>query len=72
MKMKDFFDFNSKQSMTNVLASLIDLEYFVEGESTRLNLIKGKYKGIIFPTTLMQKEGKKWTDILNTGYPNHF
>ena len=36
------------------------------------NLIQSKYEGIQFPVVFQQVSGKKFTDILNTGWPSFY
>ena len=69
-ELSDFFDFDSKYLSTTVLASAIGLKRDENGLNEHWNLVKGIYKGINFPVTFKQDEGKNLTDILNTGWPS--
>ena len=64
MEQEVFFDFCSKLSSSTVLAPPIELQI------DDLKLIRGDYRGINFPVIFKQKEGKKFCDILDTGYPS--
>jgi hypothetical protein len=66
MEMKDFFDLSNKGFSSTFLATTVELDI---DES---KLILGKYKGIEFPVIFKQINGKKMTDILETGYPSLF
>lgn len=61
-----FFEFGSKLVLANFHASPIDLkiEY--------IDLIKGNYSNFDFPIIFKQTNGKKLTDILDTGFPGLF
>jgi hypothetical protein len=68
--MQAFFDFNSKNVGSTFQASPIELRN--KGKIIYNSLIFGKYKGINFPVIFKQTEGKKPTDILDTGYTSLF
>src|SRR5262245_57966928 len=74
METNIFFDFASKLVSSNVQvqAQTIDLE--VDENAVSLSdhskLIKGQYDGIDFPVIFKQKYGKKFNDILDTGWPS--
>lgn len=74
MDTPDFFDFHSKFLSSTVTAYSIGLKtvldpsgkILLESDDDKLTL--GDYKGIDFPVVFKQEKGKKWDDILNTGY----
>lgn len=70
--MKDFFDFGSKLVSSTVQAHPIGLKDDENGKGSHLKLIKGDYKGIVFPVIFKQEYGKKLTDILDTGHASLF
>ncbi len=67
--MKDFFNFGSRLVSSTVQAHAIGLKTGENGVDDHWNLVKGIYKGISFPITFKQDYGKKFTDILDTGWP---
>lgn len=62
MEQNNFFKFSSKLVSSTVQASPIELNI----ENSKL--IKGDYLGIDFPVIFKQEDGKKFCDILDTGY----
>jgi hypothetical protein len=71
-KMKDFFEFGSKLVLSNVQAIPVGLKSDENNLSDHWKLIKGQYGGINFPVIFKQKHGKKFNDILDTGWINLF
>ncbi len=69
MEMNDFYDFSSKMVSSTVHAHAIGLKTDEKGINDEWNLVKGKYQGIEFPVIFRQTYGKKFTDILGTGWP---
>lgn len=70
MKKNKFYSFDSKLIGSNVMA-VPDLPKFppTEERASR-RLIKGEYGTIEFPIVFEHKEGKNFTDILDTGFPS--
>jgi hypothetical protein len=71
MDIKDFFDFSSKYVSSTFQAAAIGLRIDKDVDE-HWNLIKGEYTGINFPVIFKQEEGKKLTDILDTGWAGFF
>lgn len=67
---QNFFEFSSKLISSTLQAHPIGLKKDINGIDEEWNLIKGKYKDIVFPVVFKQVYGKKYTDILDTGWPN--
>ena len=65
--MESFYEFDSKLVLSTVHASPQSLKN--EGNE-ELELIRGNYQNINFPIIFKQTDGKKFTDILDTGFPN--
>lgn len=61
--MQVFFDFSSKFALNDFHASPINFNL-----DNKTKLITGDYIGIDFPVTFKQYEGKKLTDVLDTGF----
>lgn len=72
MGIETFFDFASRSLSSALQAHAIGLKTGVNGKDEHWNLIKGIYQGIDFPVIFRQDEGKKLTDILDTGWPNFY
>ena len=68
MEDNEFFYFSSKMFSVYVTATPRNLKEGKENDNI-LDLAKGKYEGIDFPIIFKQKYGKKWTDILDIGWP---
>lgn len=74
MDIDEFFDFSSNFSASTVRAYAIDLMDILDSsgdillESDHNKLIMGDYKGISFPVVFKQEKGRKWDDILTTGW----
>jgi hypothetical protein len=75
MEMKDFYYFGSQYLSSSLRVKSIG----IDEEDGRLarhadhdNLIQSKYEGIQFPVAFQQVSGKKFTDILNTGWPSFY
>ncbi|HRD54959.1 MAG TPA: hypothetical protein PLC42_01035, partial [Parachlamydiaceae bacterium] len=60
-----FFEFSSKYVSSTFMACYDD-------KINELNLIKGDYIDVNFPIIFKHEEGKKLTDILDTGYVGLF
>ena len=56
--------------MSTIQAHSEKLEIGKNGINDHWNLIKGKYEGINFPVAFKQEYGKKFADILGTGWPS--
>lgn len=69
MEMKDFFYFDTKLILSTFQASAVGLGNDKNDLNDRYRLIKGKYEGINFPVIFKQAHGKKFTDMLGTGWP---
>ena len=65
-----FFDFRSQFLSSTIQAHAVGLQKDANGINDQWKLIKGTYKDINFPVTFKQKHGKKFTDILDTGWPS--
>lgn len=65
-----FFDFCSKLSPSAINAKACGLKKDENGTASQWNLIKGDFKGIEFPVTFQIQSGKKFLDILDTGWPS--
>ena len=63
-----FFEFSSKLLSSTFQASACGLKSNKEGLDEYGMLIKGDYRDIHFPVTFKQESGKKFTDILDTGW----
>ena len=63
--MKDFFDFSSQLVSSTIQAHPTD-------HIDHLKLIKGNYQGTDFPVSFKQEYGKKFCDILDTGFAGFF
>ena len=63
LDMKNFFKLKSKLSSSTAQVHLTDKTI------DHLRLIKGDYQGIEFPLVFKHEFGKKFLDILDTGYP---
>jgi hypothetical protein len=75
MGIEMFYTFSSKLSSLTVQAHAISLSSYKEdinGQSEQHKLIKGDFKGINFPVIFEQQYGKKFEDILDTGWPGLF
>jgi len=76
MDIRDFFNFASKLSSSTVQAHAIELDIIPNpsGESSSNSdhnrLIYGDYKSLHFPILFKQESGKRWDDILDTGWPS--
>lgn len=70
MEMKDFYYFDSRYLSSSFQVTAIGLGQDDQGSSHHSNLIRSKYEGINFPVVFKQKSGKKFTDILATGWVN--
>ena len=70
IKEEVFYDFGSKMVASTVHAHAIGLKTDENGTNDRMKLIEGNYAGINFPVTFKQEYGKKWADILDTGWPS--
>ena len=68
-EINDFFDLRIQLLSTTVQAHAIGLKRADNGMHEEWNLVKGNYKGINFPLTFKQDEGKNLRDILDTGRP---
>src|SRR4051812_35237191 len=67
MEKEIFFDFDSGNSMSIIYAPPIVRDGH-EGIKDVNNLIFGDYSDFCFPIIFKQKSGKKYADILHTGY----
>lgn len=65
MEMRNFFDFMSELRSSTVQVSPID-------RIDALKLIKGNYEGISFPINFKQEYGKKFCDMLDTGFAGFY
>ena len=70
MEMKDLYTFRSKLLASSFQMTAIGLGHDSHGFSHHHNLILAKYEGINFPVLFKQTTGKKFTDILTSGWPN--
>ena len=70
--MIELFDFGSKLLSFTIQVVSIGLKKNEHNINDEWNLIKGDYKSIDFPVIFKQKQGKNWTDILDTGWVNFF
>jgi hypothetical protein len=70
MESKDFFSLSSKLVSSTVQASAVGLKIGENNIDDHWNLINGNYKGIDFPVVFKQDDGKKFNDILDTGWPS--
>ncbi len=70
--MKDLYYFDSRYLSNSFQAKAIGIDEEEESLDDHNNLIIAVYKGIIFPVVFHQFSGKKFTDILTTGWPNLF
>ncbi len=66
MEINCFFDFGSKLASSTIQAHPIELEI------DHLKLMKGDYSGVNFPVVFKQEYGKKFNDILDTGYAGFY
>ncbi len=67
--MKDFYYFGSRHLSNSFQVKALGLSEKEGNVPDHHNLIKSKYEGINFPVVFVHVSGKKFTDILNTGWP---
>lgn len=67
-----FFEFDSKIFSSFILACPVELTDEQLSVNHQINLIKGDYDAFNFPINFMQNDGKKFTDILDTGWPSRY
>jgi hypothetical protein len=72
MEMKDFYYFGSRYLSSSLRVKSIGIDEGEESLADHDNLIQAKYEGIQFPVVFQQVSGKKFTDILNTGWPSFY
>lgn len=72
MEMRDLYYFDSRYLSSSFRVTAIGLGHDDQGSSHHSNLILSKYEGINFPVIFKQISGKKFTDILNTGWSSLF
>jgi hypothetical protein len=72
MPNEDFFTFSSKLSSSTVQAHAKGLKKNSESDGLydQHRLIRGAYAGITFPVVFEQEYGKKFQDMLDTGWPD--
>ena len=70
--MKDFYYFGSRYLSSSLRVKSIGIDEGEESLADHNNLIQAKYEGIQFPVVFQQMSGKKFTDILNTGWPSFY
>ena len=68
METKDFFYLYCRYLRGSVQVESVGLEKDEKGLDNHYNLIKARYEGIAFPVVFRLEWGKKFTDILNTGW----
>jgi hypothetical protein len=68
MEMKDFYYFGSRYLSRSFQVNSVGLDEGEESLKAHKSLIQAKYEGINFPVVFKQVSGKKFTDILNTGW----
>lgn len=69
--MNNFYYFDSPYLSSSFCVAAIGLEHD-NGDYDQDKLIESKYEGINFPVVFKQTGGKKFTDILNTGWVSMF
>ena len=69
-KSTKFFELTSKLVMSTFHASLVDDQIDLDELNLDICLFNGEYENLRFPIQFKQTDGKKLTDILDTGYPN--
>ncbi len=72
MEMKDFYYFGSRYLSSSFQVKSIGLDVEEESLIDHENLKQSKYEGINFPVVFKHVAGKKFTDILNTGWPSFY
>ncbi len=70
MDIKDFYYFRSRHLSGSFQVNSIGLDKEEGSLTDHTNLIQSNYEGINFPVIFKQISGKKFTDILNTGWTN--
>ncbi|MDE3045855.1 MAG: hypothetical protein KGJ02_04340 [Verrucomicrobiota bacterium] len=71
MKIKDFFSFSTKIFSSAILAKPVNLKNLTPttgrlGDARKL--VTNHYEDIDFPVVFQEVEGKKWADLLDTGW----
>ena len=67
MEINDFYSFGSK-----LVSSTVQVHENILNKDKTNNIIYGQYDSISFPVIFKQEYGKKWEDILDTGWVSLF
>lgn len=70
---RDFFEYGSSLVSSTIQVDIINLDELSPGNSRYRfvadKLLKGHYTDITFPVAYKHDRGRKWEDMLDTGYP---
>jgi len=68
MKTKEIFNFGSQPLSSTIQAHPIGLKKDASGKDAQWNLLEGNYECIELPVVFEQEYGRKFYDVLNTGW----